>query len=144
KTETVERVDRIANTISRSYVGSGGYARSKLSWTADFAADMDHASASPLVGDYRFGLHLAVVRDEQTFNADDLETALDFAALWSICPETSIPFVREQLIDAVNRQAEWSFHLRVNDEALRLMAPVLGRMAPRDFAGAAASALDGT
>ena len=142
--EVVERTDQIARTMARSYIGSGGYARTKLEWTADFAADMAAGSASPNVGDYTFGLHLAVVRDTQTFNADDLETALDFAALWSICPESALPFVRTQLAGALNRDAEWSFHLRVNNEALRPMVRVLGSMAPRDFAGAAAAALDAT
>jgi len=138
----VERVDRVAGTVSRSYVGSGGYARNKLSWTVDFAADMPGARVTPLVGDYQFGLHIAMVRDEQTFDADDLETALDFAALWSICPETALSVVRKQLAGVVNQKAEWSFHLRVNDEALRPMLRVLGSMTPRDFAGAAAAALD--
>ncbi|HUK36748.1 MAG TPA: hypothetical protein VLV86_22690 [Vicinamibacterales bacterium] len=138
----VERVDRLAKTISRSYIGSGGYERTKLSWTVDFAADMPHASTTPMVGDYQFGLHLAVVRDQQTFNAQDLETALDFAVLWNICPETAIAFVRSQLSPAIDKQGEWSFHLRVNDEALRPMVRVLGSMIPRDFAGAAAAALD--
>lgn len=140
----VERVDRLAGTVSRSYVGSGGYARNKLAWTVDFAADMPAARVTPLVGDYQFGLHIAMIRDEQTFDADDLETALDFAGLWSICPETSLSFVRKQLAGVVNQKAEWSFHLRVNDEALRPIVRVLGSMAPRDFAGAAAAALDAT
>ena len=53
-----------------------------------------------------------MVRDEQTFDADDLETALDFAALWSICPEASLPFVRSQLAGVVGQKAEWSYQLR--------------------------------
>ena len=141
---SVERVDRLAGTISRSYIGSGGYARNNLSWTVDFAADMPNARAIPLVGDYQFGLHLAMVRDEQTFDADDLETALDFAALWSICPEASLPFVRSQLAGLVGQKAEWSYQLRVNDEALRPMVRVIGSMTPHDFAAAAAAALDAT
>lgn len=141
---SVERVDRVTGAVSRSYIGSGGYARNKLSWSVDFAADMPDARTTPLVGDYRFGLHMAMVRDEQTFDADDLETALDFAALWSICPEASLPFVRSQLAGVVKQKAEWSFQLRVNDEALRPMLRVLGSMTPRDFAAAAAAALDPT
>ena len=137
----VEHVDRVAKTISRSYIGSGGYERTDLSWTVDFAADMAHASLAPIVGDYVFGLHLAVVRDRQPFKPHDLDEALDFAVLWNICPEDAAPFVRRQLAVALNRPAEWSFHLRVNDEALRPMCRVLGSMAPRDFAGAAAAAL---
>jgi hypothetical protein len=85
-----------------------------------------------------------MVRDEQTFDADDLETALDFAALWSICPEASLPFVRSQLAGVVGQKAEWSYQLRVNDEALRPMVRVLGSMTPHDFAAAAAAALDAT
>ncbi len=138
----VERADRVAGTVSRSYIGSGGYERSRLSWTVDFAADMPHASAAPLVGDYTFGLHLAVVRDAQTFTPRDLDEALDFAVLWSICPESAIAAVRQQLASAINQQAEWSFQLRVNDEAWRVMCRMLGSMIPRDFAVAAAAALD--
>ena len=142
--ESVERVDVTAGTMQRSYLGTGGYSRNKLSWTIDFAADMTTGARSPLVGDYRFGLHVAMLREPQTFTAADLDTALDFAALWSICPEGSLPFVRQQLAGAVDQQAEWSFHLRVNDEALRPIFRVLGSMTPRDFAGAAAAALDAT
>src|SRR4029077_3137975 len=108
------------------------------------AADMANARAIPLVGDYQFGLHLAMVRDEQTFDADDLETALDFAALWSICPEASLSFVRSQLEGFVGQKAEWSYPLRVHGHALRPVVRVIGSMTPHDFAAPAAAALDAT
>jgi hypothetical protein len=140
--ERVTRYDALKKTVWRSYIGSGGYERTNLTWAADFKADATAFSAQPLVRDYDLGLHLAWTRDKQTFEDGDLERALDFAALWSICPESSLSVVRQFLADAVNQTAEWSFHIRVNDEALRPIARVVGSMTPRDFAPAAAAGMD--
>jgi len=137
----VEHVDRVARTMSRSYIGSGGYERNNLSWSVDFAADMRHGRPAPMVDDYTFGLHLAVVRDRQTFDAGDLEAAIDLSVLWGICPEDAATWVRRQLAAFVGRAAEWSFHVRVDDEAWRPVCRMLASMPPRGFAGAAAAAL---
>ena len=48
----------------------------------------------------------------------------------------------EQLSEALNRRAEWSFHVRVNDEALRPMLRRFGSMRRAIWPGAAAAALD--
>lgn len=138
---TVTRADAANRTMTRSYIGSGGYSRTKLTWAVDFAADLHAWTARPLVRDYELGLHLAWTRDRQTFDAVDLDDALDFAALWRICPEPSLDWLRGQLAGALGRAAEWSFHLRVSDEALRPMLRMFGSMVPRDLAGAAAAAL---
>ncbi len=138
---SMTRSDAASHTLLRSYVGLGGYARTNLSWSADFAADMSAWSPRPLVREYRFGLHLAWTRDPQPFTDGDLEAALDFAALWSICPEGLLAWLREQLSDALHQRAEWSFHVRVNDEALRPMLRRFGSMLARDLAGPAAAAL---
>ncbi|MGE5242868.1 MAG: hypothetical protein ACM3SQ_01390 [Betaproteobacteria bacterium] len=137
----VTRADAATHEMTRSYIGSGGYARTKLTWAADFAADLTEWTARPQVREYRFGLHLAWTRDRQEFSDGDLADALDFAALWSICPESSLAWLRQHLAEAVEKQAQWSFHVRVADEALRPMFRVFGAMRPVDLAGAAAAAL---
>jgi hypothetical protein len=126
----------------RSYIGSGGYERTHLTWMVDFKADMRGWSAAPVVDDYSFGLHLAWTRDRQTFTAGDLETALDFAALWKICAEASLPWLRERLASVVGTDAEWSFHVRLKDAALRAAARALAAMTPVDLADAAAAAMN--
>src|SRR5206468_1166459 len=92
--ERVVRYDILKQAEWRSYIGSGGYERTRLTWMVDFKADMRAWASAPLVRDYNFGLHLAWIRDRQNFDADDLETALDFAALWNICPEASQQWLR--------------------------------------------------
>src|SRR5206468_10548270 len=105
-------------------------------------ADMRGGSAEPVVDDYRFGLHLAWIRDPQTFTPGDLETALDFAALWRICSEASLPWLRERLTPLVGSQAEWSFHVRLKDGAWRSAARAIAAMTPVDLAGVAGAAVD--
>jgi hypothetical protein len=138
----VVRYDVARKVESRSYIGSGGYERTHLTWMVDFKADMRGWAAVPLVTDYDFGLHLAWTRDRQTFDAGDLDTALDFAALWKICPERSLPWLRDRLSPFVGVDAEWSFHVRLGDTALRRVIEAIAAMAPVDFGAVAAAAMD--
>ena len=138
----VIRYDIAKEVEQRSYIGSGGYERTHLTWMVDFKADMRGWSAVPMAGDYSLGLHIAWIRDMQTFTAGDLETALDFAALWKILPETSLPWLRERLSPLVGSQAEWSFHVRLKDDALRSAARGIAAMTAVDFAAVAGAAMD--
>ena len=140
--DTVRRFDALKQAEWRSYIGSGGYERTRLTWMVDFKADMRAFAPEPLVRDYQFGLHLAWIRDQQNFDADDLTTALDFASLWAICPDSAQPWLRERLSPLIGQTSEWSFHVRVKDEALRPIVRVIGSMTPADFAGVAAAAMD--
>ena len=138
----VVRYDVAKELQQRSYIGSGGYERTHLKWMVDFKADMRAWSAEPVVDEYGFGLHVAWIRDKQTFTADDLETALDFAALWKICHEASLPWLRERLAPVVGMDAEWSFHVRLRNAALRAAARAIAAMTPIDLADAAAAAMN--
>ena len=138
----VVRYDVAKELEQRSYIGSGGYERTHLTWMVDFKADMRGWSAEPVVDEYGFGLHVAWIRDRQTFTADDLETALDFAALWKICDEAALPWLRARLAPVVGMDAEWSFHVRLRNAVLRAAARAVAAMTPGDLAGAAAAAMN--
>ncbi len=140
--DTVRRFDVLRQAEWRSYVGSGGYERTRLTWMVDFKADMRGFAPQPLVRDFDFGLHVAWIRDQQNFDRDDLTTALDFASLWSICPDAAQPWLRDRLLPLVGETAEWSFHVRIKDDALRPVLDAIGSMTPADFAGVAAAAMD--
>ena len=139
---SVERVDRLAGTISRSYIGSGGYAAATCRGPSISRPTCERARSAGWRLSVRSAPRHGARRTD--LRCRRLETALDFAALWSICPEASLSFVRSQLEGFVGQKAEWSYQLRVNDEALRPMVRVIGSMTPHDFAAAAAAALDAT
>ena len=134
----------------RSYQSLGAYEGNvfgeKQAWHVDFVAEMPQFSANqvPRFAEYQFGLSLGWEERNRTFDDLDAEQAVDFAALWGICGHGDTRAVEEMLAPFRGKKGvEWSVHLRVNDEALRAIAPVLAASDRTQFAGAMAASMRG-
>ncbi|HEX7316117.1 MAG TPA: hypothetical protein VF297_19580 [Pyrinomonadaceae bacterium] len=121
--ENVEGGQRVAYDGLRSY--EGAWMKDKVTFAADFKAEMRGFAAPPLTCHFEYGLSLKWEWEEGTLNRDDLAKVLDHARLWRVVAPDHVAQAEEAAAGSLGKSATVRLELTLDQDALVGLLPLL-------------------
>ena len=121
--ENVEGGQRVAYDGLRSYEGE--WMEDKVTFAADFKAEMRAFEAPPLTCHFDYGLSFKWEWEEASLGEDDLEKVLDHAQLWRVVRPEKVAQAAAAAAGALGKSATVRLELTLDNAALDALLPVL-------------------
>jgi hypothetical protein len=99
----------------RAYQGS--WIGQTFKWSADFNAEMDAFSPTPLVPQFSFGIHLLWQQTISRLSEQGVDVLLDAGVLWGVMTQLEAADVRGRLVEHVGRACDATVQMTLADRA---------------------------
>ena len=141
KLEDVTREDfqdrqQIAFLGQRGYRGS--WVGQKVTWMADFKAEMTQFEKIPRLSDFQFGFNFKWLWEERALSRDEIDTYADYAEIWRA---TSGNSAWKELLDYVDKTVNISLEVAIDDFAFRELLKAANETSIGHFAFAKAKGM---
>ena len=120
KLEDITREDGL-DRRQITFLGQRGYEGNwvgqKVTWMADFSADMKDFADNPRMSDVDFGLHFKWNWDEKKLSKDEVDTYVDYAEIWRAISDSRA--ARTELGPHVGKKAGISLEVKIDNDVFR-------------------------
>jgi hypothetical protein len=142
KLEDITREDGL-DRRQITFLGQRGYAGNwvgqKVTWMADFSADMKDFADSPRMSDVDFGLHFKWNWDEKKLSKDEVNVYVDYAEIWRAISDARA--ARSELTPHVGKSAAISLEVKIDNDAFRELVKAAASVTADHIAFAMAKAM---